>query len=300
MNWDAWKPLATLIFTSLLKFVGGLLVAHGLATNGPGLEALGGAATTAAGALWSWWVQKGHLAAADYLKKLTDTATTAAAVAVAKQMAPAAVTGAAQEAHQEVAGAKSNDQWVKITDAQKTVPVALLAILILGGLFAFTGDARAQGLPKPRINLPFDPAGLNTKPPLITGNVEKDLQGLWDKIVASSIADLNYAAAMAKNANTQTSGIRLQCINAIIALNQQASGANLKNADGTPMVKPDPHVFTDVESLAEVVDNLSPQGPLFVNCAGAAQLAKTNVLTFVNAVVTGAAGFAAMPIIPGL
>jgi hypothetical protein len=52
--------------------------------------------------------------------------------------------------------------------------------------------------------------------------------------------------------------------------------------------------------LAEVVDNLSPQGPLFVSCAGAAQLAKTNVLTFINAAVTGAAGLAAMPIIPGL
>jgi hypothetical protein len=177
----------------------------------------------------------------------------------------------------------------------------VLAAVILGGLFAFTGDARAQGLPKikPLTGNIVNDLGL-AKPPLITGNVEKDLQGLWDKIVASSIADLNYAAAMARSANTQTSGIRLQCINAIIALNQQASGANLKNADGTPMVKPDPHVFTDVESLAEVVDNLSPQGPLFVNCAGAAQLAKTNVLTFVNAVVTGAAGFAAMPIIPGL
>lgn len=180
-------------------------------------------------------------------------------------------------------------------------PLVLLAV-ILGGLFAFAGDARAQTnlLPKPRLtgNLGND-LGI-TKPPLLTGNVEKDLQALWDKIVASSIADLNYAAAMAKNANTQTSGIRLQCINAIITLNQQASGANLKNADGTPMIKPDPHVFTDVESLAEVIDNLSPQGPLFVNCAGAAQLAKTNVLTFVNAVVTGAANFAAMPIIPGL
>jgi hypothetical protein len=126
------------------------------------------------------------------------------------------------------------------------------------------------------------------------------MQALWQKIVASSLTDLNYAAAMAKQANTATSQVRLQCINAIITLNEQASGTNLKNADGTAMAKPDPHLFTDVESLAEVVDNLSPQGPLFVGCSGAAQLAKTNVLSFVNAVVTGAAGFAAMPVIPGL
>jgi hypothetical protein len=177
-------------------------------------------------------------------------------------------------------------------------PIILLAILVLA---AFPHSASAQvKLRAPTGNLANDLGITQAKPPLITGNAEKDLQALWDKIVASSIDDLNYAAAMAKNANTQTSAIRLQCINAIITLNQQASGANLKNADGTPMTKPDPHIFTDVESLAEVVDNLSPQGPLFVNCAGAAQLAKTNVLTFVNAVVTGAAGFAAMPIIPGL
>ena len=59
-------------------------------------------------------------------------------------------------------------------------------------------------------------------------------------------------------------------------------------------------VMTSAPVLAEVVDNLSPSGPLFTACAGAAQLAKTNVLTFINAVVTGAAGLAAMPIIPGL
>jgi hypothetical protein len=102
MNWDAWKPLATLVFTSVLKFVGGLLVAHGLATNGPGLEAMGGAATTAAGAFWSWWVQKGHVQAGEYLKKLTDTATQAAAIEVAKKMPAAAVTGAAEPAKVEV------------------------------------------------------------------------------------------------------------------------------------------------------------------------------------------------------
>lgn len=135
---------------------------------------------------------------------------------------------------------------------------------------------------------------------LLTGNPEKDMQALWKKITSASITDLNYAAAMAKNANTTTSGVRLQCLAAIIQLNQQASGAALKNPDGSAMTRPDPSLFTDVESLAEIIDNLSPQGPLFVSCAGAAQLAKTNVLSFVNAVVTGAAGFAAMPVIPGL
>lgn len=134
----------------------------------------------------------------------------------------------------------------------------------------------------------------------LTGNIEKDSMAVWQKIIASSLDDLNYAAAMAKNANTATSLTRLQCVNAMIVLVKQSSGTDLKNADGTPMVKPDPHLITDVESLAEVIDNLSPQGPLFVACSGAAQLAKTNVLSLINGIVTGAAGIAAMPIIPGL
>lgn len=187
--------------------------------------------------------------------------------------------------------------FIKIPDGFTPTIVKLLLIAFLPlALLANSGSANAAEQRK--LNLPIDPLHLNGTP--VTGDVSTDMQALWQKIVSSSITDLNYAAAMAASANTTTSGVRLQCLKAIIQLNQQASGANLKNPDGSPMVKPDPHLFTDVEGLAEVVDNLSPQGPLFVSCAGAAQLAKTNVLSFVNAVVTGAAGFAAMPIIPGL
>jgi len=146
-------------------------------------------------------------------------------------------------------------------------------------------------------NLGLIPQSLVVQP---TGNVAKDLQALWTKIVAASNTDLEYASKLAASANTPASSIRKQCWDAIITVNNQANGLNLKDAGGAQIPKPDPHLFTDVETLAEVVDNLSPSGPLFTACAGAAQLAKTNVLTFVNAVVTGAAGIAAMPIIPGL
>lgn len=194
-------------------------------------------------------------------------------------------------------GYSSKDKGPLTSVAKAAITVAVLA----GSLFAFSGDARAQTRPKLTGNIAADIANATAKPGVaLTGNIQQDLQALWQKIVTSSLADLNYAAAMAASANTTTSAIRLQCVKAIIQLNEQASGVNLKNADGTPMVKPDPHLFTDVESLAEIIDNLSPQGPLFVSCAGAAQLAKTNVLAFVNGVVTGVAGFAAMPVIPGL
>jgi hypothetical protein len=46
--------------------------------------------------------------------------------------------------------------------------------------------------------------------------------------------------------------------------------------------------------LAETIDNLSPTGPLFTSCAGAAEMAKMSVLRFINTAVTGAAGFAAL------
>lgn len=163
MNWEAWKPLATLIFTSTLKFVGGLLVAHGLATNGPGLEALGGAATTAAGALWSWWVQKGHVQAGDYLKKLTDTATQAAAIEVAKRIPVTSVPTVTVQAAK--AAATVGEPAVMAKDAAKAIVGAVLiaafalSFLLAGApAFAQTGAAKSN-ITRPR--LPIDPLGLN-------------------------------------------------------------------------------------------------------------------------------------------
>lgn len=56
----------------------------------------------------------------------------------------------------------------------------------------------------------------------------------------------------------------------------------------------EPHLITNVEEIAELIDGLQPTSPLFVNCAGAAQLAQLSVLSFINAIVTGAAGIAVM------
>ena len=119
---------------------------------------------------------------------------------------------------------------------------------------------------------------------------------IWDKIVNASLPDLQYASALAASAGTPGAGVRKQCWDALIAANKIASGTGLKDAGGNALTKPDPHLFADVEQLAEVIDNLAPTGPLFTACAGAAQLAKTNTLTFINAIVTGASGLAALGI----
>lgn len=182
-------------------------------------------------------------------------------------------------------------------------PVVILA-LVLGAFLAASGDARAQATKKfvPTGNLVDDVKAATTpdKPKLITGNIEKDAHAIWDKIVSASNADLKYASALAGVANTPASLVRKQCYDAILELNTQVNGMNLRDDQGNPLPQPDPKLFTGVEQAAETIDNLSPSGKLFTSCAGMAQLTKTNVLTLINAIVTGAAGFAAMPVIPGL
>lgn len=142
--------------------------------------------------------------------------------------------------------------------------------------------------------------GINKPQKLITGDTEKDAHAIWDKIVSASNTDLTYASALAASAGTPASAVRKQCYDAILKLNTQVNGTNVKDANGNVLPQPDPKLFTGVEQAAETIDNLSPSGPLFVSCAGMAQLTKTNVLTLINAIVTGAAAFAVMPVIPGL
>ena len=134
----------------------------------------------------------------------------------------------------------------------------------------------------------------------LTGNIKKDAQAIWDKIVAASDKDLQYASQLAANANTPSSLVRKQCWDAILAINEQANGLNLKDANGNAITPPDPKPFTQLEQAGEVIDALSPQGKLYTSCAGAAQLAQANVLQFINAAVTGVAGLAKLTPIPGL
>lgn len=182
-----------------------------------------------------------------------------------------------------------------------TIVKVMIAAFALSAFLA-GGSAHAQGLRKPAVtgNLPADirtDLGI-TSPgaaPALTGNVEKDVQALWKKIASVTKADLTYAMAKAKAANTNASGIRLQCLQAISDANDQANGVGLTNPDGTPMVRPDPALVTVIEDTAELVDILSPQGKLFTSCAGAAQMFKTNTLAVINSIVTGAAGIAMLP-----
>ncbi len=142
------------------------------------------------------------------------------------------------------------------------------------------------------ITLPCDP--LNLLPGCVSAaGVTSDVSNsgdLWAKIVNASIADLTYAQALAKAANTVGSGLRAGCYGAILTANQQANGGNVLAADGkTPLAKPNPAVITTLEQGAEVLDELQPTAPVMVACAPAANAAKQDVLTFVSTVLAGVA-----------
>lgn len=166
-----------------------------------------------------------------------------------------------------------------------------IGICIIAAVCAYASPAAAQNSPgiKPKVTLPsplpFDPLGLN---PAVTATKDQ-INQLWQQIKAATQADLQYALALAKNANTPGSNIRATCYAALIVANDQANGVGLKNADGSPMLQPDPAAITLVEQASEVVDNLTPTAPLIVACAAAANAVKQNALQFIGTVLSAVA-----------
>jgi hypothetical protein len=179
----------------------------------------------------------------------------------------------------------------------KAASVVLLAIM-LSAMFVPSAFAAAKPAAPIAAAVPskcaliFDPLKLCG---VLTGNVQTDVQRVVARIAAVNKADLNYAMAKAKSAGTPASKIRLQCVQAISDASDQLNGVSLKNPDGTDMVRPDPALVTGIEDVAELIDNLSPQGVLLTSCAGAAKMLGMNALAAVNAIVTGTASFALLP-----
>ena len=191
-----------------------------------------------------------------------------------------------------------NNIAAQMTVAGKTAAL-LLAIIALAGLL---GSGSAHAAPKAAVLpaatdeptskclIPWDPLKLCGA---LTGKPEEDFQRVVKRIQAIGRDDMNYAILKAKAANTSASLVRLQCLNAILAAKDAAEGTNIKDASGNVIPRPDPALVTGIEDIAELVDALSPTGPLMTGCAGAAQLVKTNTLSMINGIVTGAAGLAA-------
>lgn len=278
--------------TDLLKAFLGSAVRHGLTVAAPALIAAGimpatetnafiSAGMFIAGLGWSCYQKYGMAIVTGLLKKITSRGTVAEAVATAKV----------------------NPAVLAATAAQK---LGILFLAILLGVLMFSRPGYAQPAPKKGLAVTGNPlADINTdlhggtaaKPAVLgvtlTGDITKDGPKIWQAILAANATDLAYASASAGAANTNGGTIRKQCVDAIIAVNAQASGSSVLNKDGTPMQKPDLSPISNIESVAELVDNLSPQGKLYTSCAGAATLFKTTVLQLISSLVTGVAAFGA-------
>lgn len=151
----------------------------------------------------------------------------------------------------------------------------LLALLIVAGtLPAIAGPATTPTSPAP--------AALTT------------VQQLWQKIVVANLADLQYAKALADAAGTPGGKMRSACYAALIAVNQQANGAGLKDASGNPITPPNPAVVTGFEQAEQVVEALQPTSNLVVACAPVANALKLSVAQVLAMAVTGGASLAAL------
>lgn len=144
--------------------------------------------------------------------------------------------------------------------------------------------------PKDNLGLPCD--FLNLKPGCryVPADGLKDPKALdvWQRIAAAALADLEYAKALSVAAGTPAANVRGQCWDALIVANKRAVGSSIA------LTKPDPHLASDAEALAELIDDLDLKGPLAVACSGAAQLFKLSVFQLISGLVTGAAGMAAL------
>jgi hypothetical protein len=140
MNWQAMEPLAAWAFRIAINALGVFLMTHGAIKDGAGMETFLGMATSAGATFWSWWVTTGHIQAAKFLQNVTQTATTAAAVEVAKHMqyTPAVAT-AATDAKATVAAAIE-----KAADPVLPRGVPLILLAVVAGMLLFPGAAMAQ------------------------------------------------------------------------------------------------------------------------------------------------------------
>lgn len=176
--------------------------------------------------------------------------------------------------------------------APTSTVVKILLVAFALSAFLATGSAQAQ-TPRLTGNIVRDiqtAKGGASEGSVLTGNPSKDLIALYGKLQAVSLVDLKYALNIANKKNNLAAG---QCWTAIITQIEQDQTANL-DANGQPLPTPDPHLFTDVERLSDVINSLGPNSPLMVGCGSFANQAKMNVLQLISTIMAGGAGIAAL------
>jgi hypothetical protein len=170
------------------------------------------------------------------------------------------------------------------------VKPVVLAAVILGSLFAFSGDAHAQIKLKPLTGDVGVDLGLK-KPSAITGNPLSDIIGALD---AKLLPDLNYALKLANASGSKVTGPCYQAWIDIINVRQKAVTAD----DGSPIDLPTPHLVTDFEKLVELRNSLQPDSEFMIKCSPVASMVKKDIVGFIGIVISGGAGLATL--VPGL
>lgn len=261
--------ILTLIARHALTTLGGTLATHGYLGNAT-LEQFVGAGMIMLGVVWSWWQKEGQLRVVGLLK------------------------GHISNISASASGAPRAEAISAAKDAARAVSAVLLAIAVLSLLSP--PNAYAQRVPSAALGLPCDflnlLPGCRYVPPANAGD-SKPLD-VWQAVAKVALADLEYAKALSEAAGTPAAKVRGQCWDALIVANRRATGVGVKDSAGNVISKPDPHLASDAESLAELVDDLDLKGPLAVACAGSAQMFKLSVLQLISGFVTGAAGLAAL------
>lgn len=147
------------------------------------------------------------------------------------------------------------------------------------------GRVAAAATPRPRLQLPIDPLGLNNNPNL-TGDPLKDMLKALD---VQFLPDLKYALNRANKSGSKTTA---PCYQAWITIIETRQAANV-DADGKEIPMPDPHIITSFEDIVELRNALQPDSDFMRNCSPVANMVKMDILHFIGLIMGGGAGLAA-------
>ena len=164
-------------------------------------------------------------------------------------------------------------------------PLVLVAI-VLAGLFAFTGDARAQSRQLTG-NIVKDIQAANPGRPALTGSPLNDLLGALD---VKLLPDLQYALKLANASGSKVTGPCYQAWIDIINVRQKA----VADEQGQALPLPDPHLVTDFEKMVELRNSLQPDSEFMIRCSPVASMVKKDIAGFIGIVISGGAGLATL------
>lgn len=125
--------------------------------------------------------------------------------------------------------------------------------------------------------------------PKVKAPVGEKQADIWAIVQKGNLADVKYAALLAKQANTPRSNIRGACYQAWAKALEQKDKFGLLNLDGSPSSakRPEQANLTNFEERMQAADHLDPVGYLMAACQPAASLSKMSVERFFTSFVAG-------------